>query len=65
MTKMKAVEGMPLLRGQLKKNSWGPKMKLSVDVQSYHSSLQGSIWILRLERGREKDRGSSLISVLY
>lgn len=24
-------------------------MKLSADTQSYHSSLQGSIWILRLE----------------
>lgn len=27
-------------------------MKLSADIQSYHSSLQGSIWILRLEAER-------------
>ena len=62
---MEAVEGMSLFRGQLKKNPRGPKVKLPADTQSYHSSLQGSIWILRLERGGE-DRGSSLwFSMLY
>lgn len=52
VTKMEARRNV-LIWGQLKKNPWGPKVKLPADTQSYHSSLQGSVWILRLERGGE------------